>query len=234
MHLYIYCDESGVFDKNHNNFYVISGYIFLNQSEISKAVAKYDSIEKDIRKIKKIPNEQEIKASFLRRDFKSKRRLLNSLNNYTKFAIIIKLQEVIEEIYNHKRDKQRFQDYAFSRGIKEVLLKLKNNKILNLDEIENITVNFDNRPIASSGKYDLKTSLLKELHDGKFNINWDWFIPGILKNLKNIKLNYLNSKNNYLIRASDIVANSVWHKARLKPSLEDLKDNQTLYIIKLP
>ncbi|UWV92341.1 hypothetical protein [Mycoplasmopsis cynos] len=125
---------------------------------------------------------------------------MNSLNNYTKFAIIIKLQEVIEKIYNHKRDKQRFQDYAFSRGIKEVLLKLKNNKILNLDEIENITVNFDNRPIASSGKYDLKTSLLKELRDGKFNINWDWFIPRILKNLKNIKLNYLNSKNNYLIR----------------------------------
>ncbi|WP_338582681.1 DUF3800 domain-containing protein [Mycoplasmopsis cynos] len=73
MHLYIYCDESGVFDKNHNNFYVILGYIFLNQSEISKAAAKYDSIEKDIRRIKKIPNKQEIKASFLRRDFKSKK-----------------------------------------------------------------------------------------------------------------------------------------------------------------
>ncbi|WAM11431.1 hypothetical protein ONA00_03155 [Mycoplasmopsis cynos] len=128
-----------------------------------------------------------------------------------------------------------FKTIAFSRGIKEVLLKLKNNKILNLDEIENITVNFDNRPIASSGKYDLKTSLLKELRDGKFNINWDWFIPRILKNLKNIKLNYLNSKNNYLIRViSDIVANSVWHKALSKPSLKDLKDNQTLYIIKLP
>ncbi|WAM04212.1 DUF3800 domain-containing protein [Mycoplasmopsis cynos] len=116
MNLYIYCDESGVFDKNHNNFYVISGYIFLNQSEISKAVAKIWFNWKDIRKIKKIPNKQEIKASFLRRDFKSKRRLLNSLNNYTKFAIIIKLQEVIEKIYNHKRDKQRFQDYPFREG----------------------------------------------------------------------------------------------------------------------
>lgn len=109
---------------------------------------------------------------------------------------------------------------------------LKNNEILNLDEIENITVNFDNRPIASSGKYDLKTSLLKELRDGKFNINWDWFIPGILKNLKKIKLNYLNSENNYLIRASDIVANSVWHKALSEPSLKDLKDIFSRYKIK--
>lgn len=234
MHLYIYCDESGVFDKKHNNFYVMSGYIFLSQGETSIAAAKYSSVEKNIRKIKRIPKEQEIKASFLRKDFKSKRRLLNSLNDYTRFAIIIKLQEVIEKIYDHKKDKQRFQDYAFSRGIKEILLKLKNNEILNLDEIENITVNFDNRPIASSGKYDLKTSLLKELRDGKFNINWDWFIPGILKNLKKIKLNYLNSENNYLIRASDIVANSVWHKALLEPSLKDLKDNKALYIIKLP
>lgn len=234
MHLYIYCDESGVFDKKHNNFYVMSGYIFLSQGETSIAAAKYSSVEKNIRKIKRIPKEQEIKASFLRKDFKSKRRLLNSLNDYTRFAIIIKLQEVIEKIYDHKKDKQRFQDYAFSRGIKEILLKLKNNEILNLDEIENITVNFDNRPIASSGKYDLKTSLLKELRDGKFNINWDWFIPGILKNLKKIKLNYLNSENNYLIRASDIVANSVWHKALSEPSLKDLKDNKALYIIKLP
>lgn len=33
MNLYIYSDESGVFDKIHNNFYVYGGIICLNKEQ---------------------------------------------------------------------------------------------------------------------------------------------------------------------------------------------------------
>ena len=34
MDIYVYSDESGVFDINHNEYYVYGGVIFLNKNEI--------------------------------------------------------------------------------------------------------------------------------------------------------------------------------------------------------
>ena len=44
MELHIYSDESGVFDKNHNDYFVFAGVIFLDPNNIKdseKKLSKY-------------------------------------------------------------------------------------------------------------------------------------------------------------------------------------------------
>ena len=44
MNLYIYSDESGVFDKAHNNYFVFGGIICIDNNEKEMLSRKYSSI----------------------------------------------------------------------------------------------------------------------------------------------------------------------------------------------
>ena len=46
MNIFVYSDESGVFDKVHNDIYVYGGIIFLSKEEKDNNVRKYLNVEK--------------------------------------------------------------------------------------------------------------------------------------------------------------------------------------------
>ena len=49
MNLYIYSDESGVFDNKHEKYFVFGGLIFFTKLDRDDASRKYSSIEKQMR-----------------------------------------------------------------------------------------------------------------------------------------------------------------------------------------
>ena len=104
MNLYIYSDESGVFDNKHEKYFVFGGLIFLSKFEKDNASRKYIAIEQLIRTT--LDTDRELKANFLTP--KNKRRLFSSMKDYFKFGIIIRLNNVINEIFIDKKSKQRY------------------------------------------------------------------------------------------------------------------------------
>ena len=54
MTIYIRADESGVFDPLHNDFFIFAGLIFLDKQEMELASRKVLSMEKKLRKKKKV------------------------------------------------------------------------------------------------------------------------------------------------------------------------------------
>lgn len=237
MNLKIFTDESGVFDPKNNKFYILSGILILNKKDQDRAIMRYKNVENNIKKELNFNPTTELKAYNLKP--KNKRRLLNIMKNYYKFAIVIDLNKIYPRILENKFHKQAFQDYAYSRGVKEFLLFLENKKIISLNNIKSINFFLDERPVSSSGRYELESSLYKELKIGKYNENFLKFREGIIPNIQNINLQYLDSKNNYLIRASDILANIMFYcfnsqKNDFKNKIQNLQEKNNLFIIELP
>ncbi|QBF34524.1 hypothetical protein EG856_01105 [Mycoplasmopsis phocirhinis] len=235
MNLQIFTDESGVFDLKNNKYYILAGIIIFNKADRINAELKYRDVEINIKTNLKINNEIELKAYST--PPKYKRRLLNTMNKYYKFGIVIDLEKIYDRIMGSKIHKQSFQDYAYSRGVKEFLLFLERKNLISLQKINSIIFFLDQRPTSTSGWYDLCQSIKKELKFGKYDENFLNFRPGIIPNVKNIELKYLNSKTSYLIRASDFLANNLfylWNKKNTQHRSEYLKKHSELFIINLP
>ncbi|QJR43940.1 DUF3800 domain-containing protein [Mycoplasma miroungirhinis] len=235
MNLKIFSDESGVFDSKNNRYYILAGVIILNNKDYNNVLLKYRNVEMNIKSILKIDNKSELKA--YNTAPKYKRRLLNVINSYYKFAIVIDLNKVYDRIMNNKFHKQSFQDYAYSRGVKEFLLFLAEQNVISLEEINSINFFLDQRPTSTSGWYELCQSIKKELKFGKYDEKFLNFREGIIPTVKNIELKYLDSKSHYLIRASDFLANHLfylWNKKDKKSHSQYLNKHNKLFIIKLP
>lgn len=155
MNLYIYSDESGVFDNKHEKYFVFGGLIFLGKAEKDNAVRQYIAVEKQIRNI--LHTKNELKANSLNN--KNKKRLFSSMNSYVKFGIIINLNSILIEIFADKKSKQRYLDYAYKIGVKSALIKLAKNKNIQLSDIQNMYFFCDEHTTATNGKYELKEAL---------------------------------------------------------------------------
>ena len=101
MHIYVYSDESGVFDVVHNDYYVFGGLIFLSKEEKEIASRKYIAAEKAIRVRESEPT-AELKASRISTADKGK--LFRSLNQYHKFGVVIDEKRVYPSIFNNKNN----------------------------------------------------------------------------------------------------------------------------------
>ena len=77
MDLYIYSDESGVFDYKHEDYFVFGGLICFGKSQKENAERKYLNVEKTIRSSGKYSNDVELKASLLKKKEKAKNVLKN-------------------------------------------------------------------------------------------------------------------------------------------------------------
>lgn len=62
MDLFVYSDESGVFDREHNEIFVFGGLIFLGKEEKDKYSRRYIAAEETMRKCRHFA-EEELKAS---------------------------------------------------------------------------------------------------------------------------------------------------------------------------
>lgn len=211
MNIWVYSDESGVFDNKHEQFFVFAGVILLSDEERQDWIRKYLTAEKVIQKRHGNRKNFEAKAAKITNEEKAK--LFRSLNGCYKFGTIIDLSNVNESIFSDKKHKQRYLDYAYKRALKNAFKKMIADKLIVPSEVENIYVFPDEHTTATSGRYELHESLEKEFKIGTFNMDYSAFFPPMFTNLKGLQVQYCNSANKTLVRASDIIANRIYHCA---------------------
>ena len=151
MNLYVYSDESGVFDKVHNNWFVFGGLLFTTKGEKDSVNRKYLHAERVVRKALSKEPMEEIKASSVSNKFKGK--LYRSLNAVHKFGAVINEQAILQEIFSYKKSRQRFLDYAYKICLKRKLESLITEEVIKPDEIEHLYVFVDEHTTATDGKY---------------------------------------------------------------------------------
>lgn len=231
MNIYVYSDESGVFDKEHNDYFVFGGLILLGTEDKENWSRKYSSVEKTLRANKGVAADYELKATQITN--KEKGKLFRSLNGCYKFGVVIREKNVLDRIYLSKKDKQRYLDYAYKIAIKRAFENLILDGTINPDEVERLYFYVDEHTTATNGRYELQEALEQEFKLGTFNYKYDTYYPPIFKKMKDVQLEYCNSESKLLVRAADIVANKIFYLAR-NEKRKELRDIQNLNVIYLP
>lgn len=227
MDIYIYSDESGVFDPVHNDYYVFGGIIILGKTSKDACERKYRNAEKCI-----APNYRpgtELKASTITTSERSK--LFRSVNQIDKFGVVITQDKVRKEILSNKKSKQRFLDYTYKIGVKHALIEMMKRGIFSPQEVDTMFFYVDEHTTATDGRYELKEGLLQEFKDGTFNHDFQKFFPPIFPDMKSLNLQYCNSAKQPLVRSADIIANRIYHEVI---SGNDARIRSNLYITELP
>lgn len=229
MDIYVYADESGVFDYKNEDYYIYGGLLFLNKEKRDVETRKYLHVERTLRKHKSKYKNGELKACRL--DNKDKGSLFRSTNSCIRFGVVIKQKRINENIFLNKKSKQRYLDYAFKIGLKRILQKLIRDNTINVTDVKNIYVNVDEHTTATNGLYELREGLQEEFKYGTFNFRYDKFFPPLFPNMLSVDVVHCNSAKNALVRAADIIANRVYFHAK---SNKINKINEHVYITHLP
>ena len=227
MQLYVYSDESGVFDKVHNDIFVFGGLIFLDKNNKDIFARKYLKAERDIRS-NGYDYETELKACKISN--KEKGKLFRSMNKAIKFGVVIEQKEILDRIFSSKKDKQRYLDYAYKIGLKKAFESLILQGIIEKNKVTSLHIYCDEHTTATNGKYELREGLEQEFKSGTYNRSYNKFFPPLFDNLRDVELNYCDSRKIHLIRAADIVANRIYFSQFNNRNI-DLSD---MYITKLP
>lgn len=210
MNIFVYSDESGVFDKRHNKYFIYGGLIFLSKDEKDNAIRLYKNAEKILRENKyKNLNNFELKACKIKN--KEKSQLYRALNKFIKFSIIVDQEKVLDRIFKSKKDKQRYLDYAYKIGLKNIFKTLIGAKKIDPKEVENMYFYVDEHTTATNGKYELQEALENEFKSGTYNCTYDYYFEPIFKEIKTLEVKFCNSSSVTLIRAADIIANRVYY-----------------------
>ena len=229
MDIYVYSDESGVFDYLHNDYFVFGGVLFFSKEEKDNMERKFIHAENCIRNKENIDKNVELKAFNLSN--KNKGKLFRSLNNCYKFGVVVNQRRVLEQIFDNKKSKQRYLDYAFKIGLKKMIVHLLDTNKIIKKQINNINIFVDEHTTATNGCYELREGLLNEFKYGTFNYEWDKFFEPIFPNLSDLKVSFCDSKSKPLVRAADIIANRIFY---LKTSGIPINLNNNLFITYLP
>jgi len=227
MDLYIYSDESGVFDHLHNDTYVYGGLIFVSRDERDNYNRKYIGAERNIAKA--YEHGMELKACAIKN--KHKMKLFNATKDCIRFGAIVDEHAVEKNIYNHKLSKQRYLDYVYKIALKNAFIGMKNDSLIRFEDIRTLNIFVDEHTTATDGRYELRQSLIQEFKLGTHNQNYSTFFPPIFTNLKDVKLYYCNSSKNALVRASDIIANRLFY---LETHNIPIDEQRYLYIRRFP
>lgn len=231
MELFVYSDESGVFDKVHNEIFVFGGVIFLSKKARDIAARKYKHVERTIRKNEHRSNLYELKATTV--NPKNRNKIYRSLNRLEKFGVIVHQQRILKNIFEDKKSKQRYLDYAYKICLKRKLQSLIHSQSINPQEVKAIHVFADEHTTATNGRYELKESLEQEFKHGTYNYNYSRFFEPLFPNLQSVEVNYCNSAKVTLIRAADIIANKLYRSILANNEIK-LQKHNNFNIIHLP
>lgn len=229
MDIYVYADESGVFDYLNEKYYIYGGLVFLNKKARDNETRKYLHVERTLRKNNHKYKNGELKACRLQN--KDKGSLFRSTNSCTRFGVVINQERINENIFSNKKSKQRYLDYAFKIGLKRILEKLIKDEKIIVDEVKNIHVFVDEHTTATNGLYELREGLQEEFKHGTFNFKYDKFFPPLFPNMLNVDVCHCNSAKHALIRAADIIANRVYFHAK-SDQLDKIYNR--VYLTRLP
>lgn len=208
QYLQINLDDSGNLHPNANtDYFIYAGYIFLSRIEVDNAKRNYRSLA---RKISEARGLSEVKASNLLKYPNDKRKLYAIMKKYYSFHVVIDRKKLYQYILEQKKSICRYKDYALKRAVKKIIQELISSGLLTAEEDIKIILNMDEQATASDGYYSLKESIYEELVEEIYNFNYGSFFEPILHGKVKIAVNYFDSKKNYLIQASDILANRIW------------------------
>lgn len=122
---------------------------------------------------------------------------------------------VADAAFDNKNRKQRYLDYVYKVGLKKVLSRLVSARAINPDEVNDIFVRFDEHTTATDGRYELREGMEEEFKHGTMNFRYNVFHSPVFPNMSgNVHLVFKDSKNDVLIRASDIIANQALYYAK--------------------
>ena len=117
MNLFVYSDESGVFDREHNDYYVFGGLIFLSADERDECSRRYSAAEKNVRKSEHFSEETEVKASSIKH--KSRRKLYNVVKGSERFGVIVSQKLLTHKgLYSNRKTKQRYLDWVYKMSVR--------------------------------------------------------------------------------------------------------------------
>lgn len=209
---------------------MFGGVILIDKESKEIWSRRYSHVENVIRINKNVGREYELKATHITN--KEKGKLFRSLNGCYKFGVVINEHNVLDRIFESKKDKQRYLDYAYKIAIKRAFEEMIKLKIINPSEVERLYFCVDEHTTATNGRYELKESLEQEFKLGTYNYRYDRFFPPIFNDLKEVKVEFCNSESKLLVRAADIVANKIYYCT--KQNKADLNDIKKLFISYLP
>lgn len=211
MNIFVYGDESGVFDKKHNDVFVFGGLIFLSKEDRDLQSRKFRHSERLIEPLYREGNRDgELKACRISNKHKSN--LFRSTNGCIRYAFVVSQQRVANETFDNKKRKQRYLDYVYKVGLKKVFERLISSKMIDPRDVDNVYVRFDEHTTATDGRYELKEGMEEEFKHGTMNFRYNTFHHPIFPDMHGVvDLSFRDSKNDTLIRASDIIANQAWY-----------------------
>lgn len=230
MDIFVYSDESGVFDKVHNDIFVYGGIILLGGHTVSDQSNKYRHVENVMRKNLSKSPETELKANIL--DNSDRIKLYRSLNRTYKFGVVIDQKRLNERIFDNRKSKQRYLDFAYKIGIKRSLVSLMENGVFRADEVNNMFFHVDEHTTATNGRYELTEALEQEFKIGTINYEHNIFFEPLFPRMGGVKVEWCDSAAKPLVRAADIVANHIYYLAVSGNPLDE--PNRNLHIEKLP
>lgn len=211
-------DDSGVFHKNApGHYFVYAGYVFTSREELDDAKRKYINANKKLKKA--LGRTDELKAANLSPNHR--RSLFNAVKEYNSVAVVVDLNRVYDNVLANKKSICRYKDYVLKRCVKDKLKGLIADGMISKDEDVTISIYIDEQLTATNGYYDLRDSIKEELKYGIVNFDYGMIHHHLFNADVNVNIEYCNSSKNYMIQASDILANRIWssyitHKQELR------------------
>ena len=111
-----------------------------------------------------------------------------------------------DNIMNNKSARGRFTDYAQKRIIKEIILYVINEKIIDANKPLYLYIKTDEYTSKSNGYYNLQDSIYEELVNGIIKYDYSFIHKPILRNKLYIKYTIYNSKYHYGKQSADFMA----------------------------
>ena len=221
----MYGDESGVFDKAHNEFFVFGGIILFGKDARDSLYRQFIAAE---RKIASACGMGGVELKACKLSNKHKASLFKLAGKAYRYGFVVDQARVMDTIFLEKKSKQRYLDYVYKVGLKKVIDGLISVGEADRDAVDGIFIRFDEHSTATNGRYELREGIESEFKRGTHNFEFGIFHPPIFPGMKGpIDLEFRDSASDALIRASDIVANRVWHHA-VSGTLDDLRSKVML------
>lgn len=206
-------DDSGVLTKKETSgYFVYAGYVFTSRNTLNIARRKYIHANKALKKA--LGRNDELKAASLTTNHK--RALFNAVREYESVSVTVDISQVYNHILAEKKSICRYKDYALKRCIKNKLKALIADGIISKTEKIKLHIYIDEQLTATNGYYDLKDSIKEELQYGIINFDYGVKHQNLFDSNVEVVIQYCDSRENYMIQASDILANRIWNSYRTK------------------
>ncbi|KOP29468.1 hypothetical protein ADM98_11365 [Exiguobacterium sp. BMC-KP] len=216
-----YADDSGVLHKKEESgHFVYGGFVFLDKAVRERTTRRYRKLALSICKDLGIA---EAKACFLQN--KHKRSLMGIMKDVESFSVITEIEHMYDSIMEDKLSRHRFKDYALKMAIKRKLEVLIRENKVNPNAPTHLNIFIDEQPTSTNGYYGLEESIHEEFSKGIVSFDYSTVRKKLFNSTLRVNIQYKTSHNDFMIQASDILANRIWNLARKRQMTQLNLDN---------